>query len=113
MKKFKSSTVYVSAWARLPKEMPASKVYEVLDIGLVVDKESKEIQGCSVTLLTGAAKIFIEDILLGSSFDEEGLRSILLEIENRYHGSAQKALQVAIKSCFEKLLTVLEKEVKT
>ncbi len=43
MVKYSESTIYVSAYAKLPTEMPSAELYKSLDMGLVIDKDTGEI----------------------------------------------------------------------
>ena len=52
MKIYTESSIYLSAHAKLPSDMPSGEVYKSLDIGLIINSKTGEIEDASITLLT-------------------------------------------------------------
>jgi|SRR5690554_2560094 hypothetical protein len=100
--KYPEKTIYVSSFAKLPTGIPSESVYKALDVGLIINTETGIIENASVTLLTDVAAEFLRDIIVGFNIKEDDLETLFDEIKTRYHGSAQKAIIVAIKKVVEK-----------
>jgi hypothetical protein len=94
--------IYVSSFAKLPAGIPSENVYKVLDIGLVINKQTGEVEDVSITLLTDVAIKFLREIIIGFNVLDQDLSVLLEEIKLRYHGSAQKAVIAALKNVFIK-----------
>ncbi len=100
--KYPEKTIYVSSFAKLPTGIPSESVYKALDVGLIINTETGIIENASVTLLTDVAAEFLRDIIVGFNIKEDDLETLFDKIKTRYHGSAQKAIIVAIKKVVEK-----------
>jgi len=94
--------IYVSSFAKLPAGIPSENVYKVLDIGLVINQQTDVIEDISITLLTDVAVKFLSNIIIGFKVREQDLDLIVKEINERYHGSAQKAVIAALRKVFGK-----------
>ncbi|WP_422484937.1 DUF3870 domain-containing protein [Gudongella sp. DL1XJH-153] len=105
--KYSKNTIYVSSYAKLPVGTPSENVYKSLDIGLIISTETGIIENASVTLLTDVAAEFLINIVVGFNIYEDNLNVLLDEIGKRYHGSAQKAIMVAIKKAVEKYESII------
>jgi hypothetical protein len=108
--KYPKKTIYVSSFAKLPTGIPSESVYKALDVGLIINVETGIIENASVTLLTDEAADFLRDIIVGFNLKEDDLEILLDEIKARYHGSAQKAIIVAIKKVVEKYEVLMTEE---
>lgn len=102
MKKYSESCHYISACAKLPEDFPSGEVYKYVDVGLVIDFDSMEIIDGSITLLTRCAQKFLFGKILGKTLTEEGVMEIETELKRTYHGSALKAIIVAVRHIHEK-----------
>jgi len=100
--KYPKKTIYISSFSKLPTGIPSESVYKSLDVGLIINTETGIIENASVTLLTDIAAEFLRDIIVGFNLKEDDPESLFDEIKTRYHGSAQKAIIVAIKKVVEK-----------
>ncbi len=105
--KYSKKTSYVSSYAKLPVGTPSENVYKSLDIGLIINTETGIIENASVTLLTDVAAEFLTNIIVGFNINDNNLDVLLDEIKERYHGSAQKAIIVAIKKVVEKYESII------
>lgn len=97
-----SNTIYVVGHARLPAETTAKHVYEMLSLGLALDKETKKIVEVSCTTLPPYGAEFIRGILLGKKVDEE-LNTIVEEIRSHYVCRTRNALLAALDDLLKRL----------
>ncbi len=99
---YSQQTIYISAYAKLPAGIPSESIYKVIDVGLVINTETGVIKDASFTLITDTASQFLKDLIIGFNVREEKAEKLFEIISSRYHGSAQKAVIVALKMIFEK-----------
>lgn len=104
MNKYSASSIYLSAHAKLPTDMPSGEMYKAVDIGLIINYDSGLIEDASVTLLTDEARFFLKQIIVGHNINENNIESLLEMIKKRYLGASQKAICVALKQIYEKYL---------
>ncbi|MBI2914760.1 MAG: DUF3870 domain-containing protein [Firmicutes bacterium] len=97
-------TVLVGGYARLPAGLTAAEMFKVVGVGAEIDFHTAEVLEVDCTLVTGTAKRFFASILLGRNLLE--IDDILVEIEERYHGNAQKALIAAVKAVHDRYLSL-------
>jgi hypothetical protein len=91
----KGQTIFFSGYARLPSGFTATE-YKVIGVFVVIDMETKEILDADSTLATQLGREFVKKILVGYSMDK-GIETLLRTIDVRYQGSAQKAINTALK----------------
>lgn len=94
---------YFSASSKLPEAFPSGEVYKFVDVGVIIDVESMEIVDASVTLVSRAAKGFLSSKIIGQRLTEEGVNEIEEELKRTYHGTALKAVVVALRQIHEKV----------
>ncbi|MDF2655241.1 MAG: hypothetical protein K0R19_1715 [Bacillota bacterium] len=104
MKQYSENSIYLSAYSKLPSEMPSAEIYKAIDIGLVINVDTGEIEDASVTLLTDEARNFLKQILVGYYLDKNSIEPLIGKIKKRYHGASQKAICVTLKLIYEKYL---------
>lgn len=104
MKQYSENTLYISAHAKLPSDMPSGEVYKAVDIGLVINPKTGEIEDMSVTLLTNEAVSFLKQIILGYNLNEDTIEPLIEKMRRRYYGGSQKAIGVALRLIYEKYL---------
>lgn len=92
--------VLVTGYAKLPQGITAAELYSIVGVSLILDRNTGEIKDVDCTLVTGVARKFVKEIVLGGNINE--LEPIELEFERSYLGSAKKALISAIRTCGEK-----------
>ncbi len=102
MQKYSDGSIYLSAYAKLPADMPSGEVYKALDIGLVVNYRTGEVEDASVTLLTSEAVNFLKQIIVGYNINDNTIDPLLNKIKSRYFGASQKAVCVALRLIYEK-----------
>jgi len=94
-------TLFIAGYAKLPSNITANNLYDVLACAVEVEKETGVIVDADCTLATELSRDFIKRLLKGydllNDFD-----TIISQIEERYHGNANKALITAIKKIKDK-----------
>lgn len=103
-------TVFLTGYAKLPTAITAEKLYQVIAIGLEVDPETGIIIDADCTLATELGRFFFKKVTVGHNL-EIGDEALIKEFEQRYHGSARKAIITALKLVHEKWLTYKEKNI--
>lgn len=94
--------IYVVGHARLPSETSAKHVYEILSLGLALDKETKRILEVSCTTVPPYGSEFIRELLLGKSLAED-LNTITEEIRSHYICRTKNALLAALDDLIKRL----------
>ncbi len=97
-----ANTIYVVGHARLPAETTAKHVYEMLSLGVALDKDTKKILEVSCTTLPPYGNEFIREILLGKNLVED-LNKIVEEIRSRYVCRTRNALLAALDDLLKRL----------
>ncbi len=97
-----SNVIYVVGHARLPAETAAKHVYEMLSLGLALDKETKKILEVSCTTLPPYGGRFIREILLGKIIDQE-LDTIVEDIRSHYVCRTRNAILAALDDLLKRL----------
>ena len=104
MKQYSENSIYLSAYAKLPTDMPSGEMYKAVDIGLIINHDSGEIEDASITLLTDEARTFLKQIIVGHNLNQRSVEPLIEKIKTRYFGASQKAICVALKLIHEKYL---------
>lgn len=99
----KYETAYFVCNARLPQELPASKVYDRLALGAKIRLSSGIIEDISCTLLSPLALEMVREYLIGKDIVND-FDSIIEEVEFRHQGLAQKAIVKGIVEINKKYL---------
>ena len=99
----KPETVFFTGYAKLPSNITAAKLYEVVAIGVEVDPETGIIIASDCTLATQATRDFVNKLILGYDLNN-GIEALTDSFEKRYYGSARKAIITAICILYEKWL---------
>jgi hypothetical protein len=93
--------IYVVGYARLPAETTAKHVYDILSLGIALERESGRILEVSCTDLPPYGNEFIRDILLGKKIEED-LSTITEEIRSRYICRTSNALLAALEDLLKR-----------
>lgn len=96
-------TLFFTGYARLPGGITASRLSEVVGVGLEVDPATGMVINAECTLATALAREFFRRLVVGNRLEDD-FAAVVRTIERRYHGSAQKALVTALKAALEKYL---------
>lgn len=92
--------VFVTGYAKLPQGITAKELYSIIAVGLLLDEDSGEIIDADCSLVTSVARNFVKKLLVGRNIED--LEEIEELFNQKYHGSARKALISAIRTCNEK-----------
>jgi hypothetical protein len=92
--------IFLTGYAKLPTHITASKMYEVIAVGMLVKAETGEILEVECTLSTALANRFVSKMLVGKSI--QNIVAIEEVINASYFGSAKKAIKTAIQNCKKK-----------
>ncbi len=88
--------VLFSGYARLPSNTTAQKFYEELAMVAVIDMNTGVIHNVECTMVTGLAKDFVREIIVGYDMNR-GVDDLLKKLEYKYQGHLKKALASAMK----------------
>jgi len=89
--------ILLTGYAMLPKGITATKLYGVVGVAVLVEKETSVILDFECSLATNLAKEYVKKLVIGCRLKE--YEKIEEKILTHYHGAAQKAIVTAIKSC--------------
>ncbi len=98
--------ILVTGFSKIPGGIAGSDVYSLIGLGLVIDTETGIILEADTNLVIELARKYIRDILVGQKITD--LPQLEYKFKSEYHGSARKALVVAIKICYDKYLKAIE-----
>lgn len=104
MNEYPKHSVYFISYAKLPSSISASKMMEVVGVGLIINYETGEIVDTSCTLITAEAKAFIKSIIIGFNVHTSPIDDLLAQINLRFHGMSQKAIVVAVKGAYDRYI---------
>ena len=93
--------VLFTGYAKLPAGIPASEVYKVIGLVVVMDIKSGYIVDADCTLTTALSSRFVADALIGQSF-KNGPDPIIRIVDDVYQGSAKKAIITALRIIYDK-----------
>lgn len=96
--------LFITGYAKLPQGITATELYAVIAVGMLIDHETGIIYDVDCTLATEMAKQFVKRLVNGKSIYD--LDSIDAVFNEKYHGSAKKALMSAIRIINEKYINI-------
>ncbi len=99
--------IFITGYAKLPQGITAAELYTVIAVGMLVDEKTGEIYDVDCSLATDIAKTFVRKLLVGTSITE--FKLIEDKFNEKYHGSAKKALLSALKIINEKYLNLINR----
>ena len=105
------NTIFITGYAKLPTSITAEKLYQVIALGLEIEVDTGTIVDSDCTLATEVGRRFFKKVVNGYSLNN-GIEDLIKEFEQRYYGSARKAIITALKLMYEKWHTYLEKMAK-
>ncbi len=95
------NTVLLSGYAKLPTNITAEMVYEMLAVAVLFDRRSGIILEAEASMVTNIARKFIAGLLVGYNLND-GPDELMEDFETYYHGNAKRALETAIRMIFSK-----------
>lgn len=97
-----TNEIFVTGYAKLPQGITATEMYTVIAVGMLVDANTGVIIDVDCSLITSVARNFVKKLMCGRNIND--LDKIEAVFNDKYHGSARKALISAFKTCNEKYL---------
>ena len=95
------NTVLVTGYAKAPQGTTLAHLYGYVGIVLLVDKDQDTIVAAEPTFITGLARQFIADLLVGYDI-KRGDGPLRTELRSRYLAPSQQALLQAIQVAFQR-----------
>jgi hypothetical protein len=95
-----SEKLFITGYARLPKGITATALYEVVGIGLIVVKKSGLILDADISLATSVGRDFFKSVIVGNYLTD--IDYIVNKFEKSYLGNAKKAIISALKNAHDK-----------
>lgn len=72
-------------------------MYKTVDIALIINALTGEIEDVSITLVTREAILFLKQIIIGFNIEEKPIEELLESVKTRYYGESVKAILVALR----------------
>lgn len=94
-------TLFFTGYAKLPLTLTAAKLYEVIAVAVTVDPETSEILDADCTLATALGRNFFKSLVQGYFLDD-GIEGLERKLEERYHGSARRALITCLHNIYNR-----------
>lgn len=102
--------IFITGYAKLPQGITATELYTVIAVGMLIDYDTGIIEDVDCTLATEMAKKFVKHLVVGKSiYDLDTLETIFNE---KYHGSAKKALLSAMRIINEKYVNIKKNRIE-
>lgn len=95
------NNILISGYAKLPANTTAEAVYNMLAVVVCFDKRSGIIQQAEVTVVTGLARDFVADLMIGYNLND-GPDALIELFDSTYYGHAKRAMETAIRTVFAK-----------
>lgn len=99
---FQQNTIYIVGESKAASNNPITQQFNCFFIGLVIDGDTHEIVDVECSTTISLTSKFIHSMLKGKSILQPD--ELEKEIEQRYFGSSQKALTVALRNANIKYL---------
>ncbi|PRR80859.1 hypothetical protein CLLI_00440 [Clostridium liquoris] len=105
------NTIYITGISRSNSTDPITIMYNCFFLGVIVNKDDGTIIDITCNTISNSTTDFIRSILVGYNFLND-LEVMINEIHERFLGTAQKALTVALKDAHNKFLIEIKKHNK-
>ena len=109
---FGEDTVYFVSYSKLPNDISATYVHEVVGVGFLINTKTGIIEDTMVTLISDLVKDFLAYLTIGHNIETD-LEEIIEKIETRFFGQSQKAVIVAIKGVHRRYIQWKESNIKS
>ncbi len=97
--------IFVTGYAKLPSNITASIMYEVIAVGLLIESETGRIIEADCTLSTQLGNRFVSKMLQNQNMND--MDQMIHVIDRSYFGSAKKAIKTAVLNCKKKYDSVI------
>ena len=93
-------TVLVTGYAKAPRGTSIEQIYSYIGVVLEINVETDRVEDAEFTLVTGVAKNFLRDLVVGSNLKH--LDVVLNEIRSRYIVPSREAMIIAIQTAVKR-----------
>ena len=101
---YASNTIYVVGDAKAPQNNPITEKFKSYFVAFVLVKETGEIVDADCSATIALTSQFVKYLFLHKNINDPEL---VMEIKDRYFGSSQKALLVALKDAQKNIIKLL------
>jgi len=101
---YASNTIYVVGDAKAPQNNPITEKFKSYFVAFVLVKETGEIVDADCSATIALTSQFVKYLFLHKNINDPAL---VMEIKDRYFGSSQKALLVALKDAQKNIIKSL------
>ena len=99
---YNENSIFLNASSRLPSSSPSSVIFNIISVGIVLDRNTGVITDCTVTLLSEGAIDFIRYLVIGHDLKKDGIKSLIQKIKYQYLGESQNAICMALERVYSK-----------
>ncbi|GAB6430975.1 DUF3870 domain-containing protein [Bacillus cereus] len=96
---YASNTIYIVGDAKSPQNNPITEKFKSYFVAFVIEKDTGKIVDADCSATIALTSQFVKYLFLHKNINDPDL---LIQINNRYFGSSQKALLVALKDAQKK-----------
>lgn len=108
---YDKNTIYITGIAKSNNTDPITIMYNCFFLGVIVNRDDGTILDISCNTISNVTMDFIRSILIGYNLLND-LEKMINEIHERFLGTAQKALVVALKDAHNKFLIERKRHIK-
>ncbi|MBE6066299.1 MAG: DUF3870 domain-containing protein [Clostridium lundense] len=108
MMKYEKNTIYITGISHSNSSDPITVQYSVFFLGVIINKDTSQIVDIACNAISPITVEFIKSIIIEHNIIND-IQKIICEIQERFFGTSQKALIVALKDVHNKYLVELKK----
>ncbi|KGK90656.1 MULTISPECIES: DUF3870 domain-containing protein [unclassified Clostridium] len=109
--KYEKNTIYITGIAHSNSSDPITVQYNIFFLGVIINKDTSQIVDIACNAISPITVEFIKSIIIEHNIVDD-IQKIICEIQERFFGTSQKALIVALKDVHNKYLVELKKHKK-
>lgn len=102
---YDKNTIYILGTSKISQNDPISAIYDIFFIGVILEGDSGIIIDATCNMVRDVTADFIKSILIGYDLMND-IDKITDEIQDRFHGMAQKAVVAAVKDARNKYIMI-------
>lgn len=108
---YDKNTIYITGISRANNTDPITIMYNCFFLGVIVNRDNGTIVDITCNTISNITTDFIRSIFVGYNLVTD-LEKMIDEVHERFLGTAQKALVVALKDAYNKFLIERKKPMK-
>ena len=101
---YASNTIYIVGDAKAPQNNPITEKFKSYFVAFILVKDTGEIVDADCSATIALTSQFVKYLFLHKNINDPAL---VMEVKNRYFGSSQKALLVALKDAQKNIISLL------